>query len=228
MEVQDYTWLQFVTEVKELLPIDAGRKGLGSTEYLNRLIRQGVIQLQGVIDGYRIGHETIYNPSDFVQEGYALRGVKPPQSAIRDVFYVKTIDPAPDGYNADLPVIRFNCRTYPWAKRFNLVNRYEHVDGRAIFCADPYGYTFYLYPAPCDGAEWRLSMNWDGLKLDFQDDEQTPFDEQMAGAIAYWVKMHVALEIEEDGEKHKHYKELWMGAKPLLAVHQKELAAVKY
>ena len=67
-----YTWLEFKTEVLNLMPQDADR--LGMDNYLPRLIREAVIDLQQFIPAYRKRHETLYYAKDLVDDGAASAG----------------------------------------------------------------------------------------------------------------------------------------------------------
>lgn len=211
-----------------LCPIDSIRKGVGTSgeDFFNSTLRQAVIHLQSICEQFRRNHETVYQMSDFVQEDKALRGVKPPQSIVRDVFMVRTTDEG----TADQVSQRFKSVTFDWKNRFDLVHGNEPVDdSRPRIAFDPEGYTFYLYPAPPEDDEacWVVSMNWDGLKFDFKDCDQTPFNEMMASVVADYIKAKIALDVERDVQKHDAYMGAFRQAKPLLIINAKETAELK-
>jgi hypothetical protein len=194
-----YTWAEYVAEVKKLLPIEANRVGIGSTatDYLTSLIRQGVIDLQRAIPGFRINHETIYYPDDLVREGLSCRGVKPPQSTFKSLSIFRVSD--------DKLKERAYGTPYPWERRFDLVHGGVAVnDGQCRYSIDPAGYTFCVYPMD-ETQCWLVSMFWDGQKLDFQDDEQVPFTEASALAVSYFVKANTSLEVEDGVPNSERY-----------------------
>lgn len=135
---EDYTWATFVSAVLGMLGVNKARHGI--SEYRSALIRQGVIQIQGLIDEFRVGHETIYHPSDLVVEGYASRGVKPPEAVLRDVWLVALHSDGKSCY-------RYPVEQVDWKDRFALINGNASLNsGKALFAIDPQGYKFYIYP----------------------------------------------------------------------------------
>lgn len=210
-----YTWAEYVAEVKKLLPIEAQRLGVGSTDYLTSLIRQGVMDLQRVIPGYQINHETIYYPSDLVREGMAMRGVKPPQSAFKDLSLFRL--------DANLATdARYQGVSHAWKDRFDLIyGRTASNDGKARFSIDPEGYTFYVYPVPEDET-WCVSMFWNGQKMNFKDDEQVPFPEQSALAVSYFVLARTSSMVEDNLQQKLDYQRDYELQKPKLFIDDKE------
>lgn len=184
-----YTWAEFIAEVKKLLPIDAARVGVGAEDYLTSLIRQACIDLQRVVPGFCINHETIYYPNDVAREGMAVRLVKPPQSKFRGLSIFKLKDGVVDS--------RYHAVPHPYENRFDLINASVAVnDGDARYSIDHAGYTLYAYPIPNDDTDWYISMFWDGQKLDFQDGEHVPFTEAAALAVSYFVRKETHQEVE--------------------------------
>ena len=210
-----YTWSEFVAEVKKLLPIESQRIGVGSTatDYLTSLIRQGAIELQRVIDGFKINHETIYFRDDMAQEGLAMRLTKPPQSAFRGLSIFRNEDGA--------IVSRFHSVSYPWEKRFDLINGLvPSNDGVCRYSIDPGGYTCYVYPTP-DDQDLMVSLFWDGQKFDFKDDEQVPFSEPAALAVSYFVKANTSIEVEDGIQNSVRFQEMFERQKTKLYIDDK-------
>jgi hypothetical protein len=182
-----YKWAEFVSECKALMPVEANRLVQGDDgSYFNRLIKLAVLDLQKYVRAYTLNHETVYCPTDFVREGAAGRGVLPPNGRARDMwlFDVK--------YSVRYPVTEVS-----WEERFELVNGRVNVkdnNGRAAI--DLQGYTFYIYPVVESG--WLLSLWWDGLKTEFQDSEETPFDTLALAAAADYVRSELALPVYGD------------------------------
>lgn len=186
-----YTWSQYVEKVKELLPIEAQRVGVGNTatNYLTSLIRLAVIDLQRTIPGFKNNHETIYGTSDLVREGFALRGVLPPGAEFESLSVFMTED--------DECKYRMHGVAFDWNKRFDLINGVVPVnDGNCRYAIDPAGHTFYVYPMPEEQC-WALSLFWNGHKLDFGADDRVPFDEASILAVSYFVKDNTSVEVED-------------------------------
>ena len=213
-------WGDFVTMVTQLTGLEGQRVGSGVENLRLLYIRQAVMQLQGAIDQYRVNHETVYQPQDFVTEGAASRFVKPPQSVIRNVFLYKTCTDARTG---DAQAVRWDTDPWPWSDRFALVKGTVAVNNnRGRICIDPQGYTGYVYPEVFDC--WLMSIHWDGLKLEFQDQDETPFDEATAGAVALFVKAHMKTEVQ-DREGLPMFQELMKEFRlqfPILNVRERE------
>lgn len=213
-----YTWSEFVGEVKKLLPIESQRVGVNATDYLNSLIRQAVIDLQRVVPGFCIGHETIYYKADMVQEGSASRFVLPPQCKFRDMTMFTDLD---DGSCQRNPVKHFS-----WDDRFALIEGSVAVNSGVGFCSvDMAGKTAYVYPTPID-EEWNVSFFWDGTKLDFKDEEQVPLTEAAALAVSYFVKGHTSLEAEDNASSMSAYLALYAQQKTKLYLDWKDSRGV--
>lgn len=192
-------WSLFKTTVKDLLLVDKNRQG--ATGFIDTQIQMAVIDLQEMIPQLRIGNETLYLPGDFAQEGSADRAVLPPNCYPREAYLVKCFD---DGH-AD----RHPCDQIDYQKRFELVEGvYPVNDNRGVIAIDPQSYTFYAYPHLTDG--WLLSLFWDGQKYDFLDDEQVPFELDVANAVSLYVKAMLQKHVQKDGEQY----DLFMGRSP--------------
>jgi hypothetical protein len=210
-EPSNYTWSQFLGAVYGLLTVDLKRVGSSFTTWKLAVIRQAVTQLQNLVEQYQVNHETIYGPQDTVLEGRASRFVKPPQSIIRNIYLAQTCQ---DQNSGDSKCNRWECDQFPWSDRFALVKGMVPLNaGRGKFAIDPQGYTAYVYPAVYDC--WVLSVHWDGVKIDFQDAEETPFDEACAGAVAWFLKAHIALEVERSVDIFNSYMRQYEIAKRL-------------
>lgn len=217
----NYTWAQFKAQILALLPIDARRKGVGGSAelYLQKLILQALVRLQTAFDTLRQNHESIYNRADFVQEGCALRAVKPPCSVLRGVLLVKT--------HADGRCERFPTRLVAWEDRFSLIYRKTATNGgTGSVCIDPSGETFYVYPVPEDDQCWYVSVFWDGLKYDWVDEEQVTFDDAVADACALFCKFRLAYEVERDAAIGNQYERQFNDQKAVIAVREKEKLAL--
>lgn len=209
-----FKWSEFKAEVLKLLPIEANRVGVGATDYLDSLIVQAVIDLQRVIPGFQINHETIYYPDDMVVEGKASRLVKPPQSAFKSLSLFKT--------NDDDELVRHHSIAFPYEYRFQLINGQVAVNDKlARHAIDDAGYTMYVYPVPADSG-WHVSLFWDGQKFDFDDDEQVPFTQAAAFAVSLFVQSRTTITVENDVQMKTDYAADYAEAKKKLYLDDKD------
>lgn len=95
--------------VRILLPVDDQREGIqayitqqikngyqeltGLSTFLEKTMREAVIDLQSYIPCYRIGQETIFDDSNVASIGNMSRGPMPEQGEIRDAYYLTDVDP---------------------------------------------------------------------------------------------------------------------------------------
>jgi hypothetical protein len=197
-------WGELKSTVRSLLTVDSSRLGIQDTTdtatgkvipgFISLMIRQAVLDLQHYIPAYRIGHETIYFPQDFVVEGHASRGVLPPLSQIQDIWMCNL------STSERYPVLH----DFPWEHRFELVNGMVTLpDNNGRVCIEADAYKFYAYPIIT--GSMVLSVFWSGEKTNFQDCEETPFDEAAALAVAQYVKGQIAREVENDLPKYNSY-----------------------
>lgn len=219
-DVKVYTWKEFSDAVKALLPIDTAR--LDPIPSLIALwIRLGVIELQNLIGAYRAGHETIFLASDFVLEGYACRATLPPQAKVMDAYLVQFEQGCTTHKTRGNWCQRFPLKDIGWAKRMDLVhNRVATNGGQAFMAFDPQAYTFYVYPGIKDCQV--VSLFWEGLKIEFQDEEQTPFDEQMTLVVADYCKRRISREIDKDLPLAADFQQSYMDGRSLLYLAKKE------
>ena len=182
-----YTWSEFRNEVLALMPLEKDRLIQGDDgQLLERYIKLAVIDLQKFVPVYTLNRETVYLPSDFVIEMHASHSVLPPNARLRDVWLFDTNN------NRRFPVTEF-----PWERRFEMVNGHMNLsDHNGRLALDPYGDTFYIYPMVQEG--WLVSVYWDGLKSEFRDDEETPFDTLAVAAAADFVQAELSRVVKND------------------------------
>lgn len=213
-----YTWKQFKAVVMGFLPVDANR--LGAETYNESLLRQGVIHFQSLIPALKINHEAIYHPSDLTVDGRASRGTKPPQSTIKDIWLFET-NPDDRSKGKRHPVTEI-----PWSRRFELINGTAGVASEALICVEPGGdHSFYIYPEVFDG--WLVSMFWDGAKLDFKEEEQVPFTEQLALTVAEFMRAKIEREVKRDLSMANSFEGSAANSGALMFLDLKEQSGVK-
>lgn len=188
-----YTYTQFVELVKGFLPKDAVRLGITTT--LAQLIDQALIDIQSKVPKYRAGHETIYLAEDFVADGNAFKGRLPAGAMLTGAWYVQ-VEEAEDEEDED-ECIRMPLKFYPWENRSNLTCGDVCYNGPAgHISVDPQRVNFLIRPTFEDPN--KISIMWDGLKIDFEDDEAVPFDERCALAVSEFVRSKLARLVDKD------------------------------
>lgn len=201
MNKENYTWLQFQAAVLGLCGVDSDREGIST--FRTNQIRQAVIELQGLIPQYQNSHETLYLPSDCVYDGLASKGAKPPESILKELWLCQV--QRDSSKRTTGKAFKHQLKPWPWKDRESLIEGRAAVnDGMGWYTVDPEGCEFYVFPAVYD--DWLLSMRWNGKKLDFKDDEETPFDEPLAGTVALKVKAEISREVEQNVQLHQSYE----------------------
>lgn len=221
-DVQCYTWSQFVAGVVALLPVESQRIG-PVQPYIQLLIRQGVIECEQMVPWLRAGHEYLYQASDFVGEGWASRAALPPQARIKDAFLVEYDRGCDAKAQQRNNCQRFPLTDWPWEQRMALINAGVATNnGVGRICFDAQAETFYVYPNVRDCQ--NVSLFCDGLKINFQDNEMTPFDEQMTLVIADYVKSKTSREIDKDIPLGESYAASYKTGRRLMFLNLKDRA----
>lgn len=226
-DVQVYTWSGFQAAVRALVPIDYAR--LGSVPALiDAWTRICIIELQNLIPAYRSNHETIYHASDFVLEGMTCRTTLPPQAKVKDAYLVTFDDcNSCNNCNASQPIANSNfCRRFPltdfnWDNRMALVHGRIAVNGgNAYISFDPQSRTFYVYPGIKDCQ--LVSVFWEGLKINFQPNEQVPFTEQTTQVVADYLKARLSREVDKDLPLAESYMNSYQEGRSLAYLEAKD------
>jgi hypothetical protein len=189
------TWAEFKDKVYSFLPEEASRQNVGIaartyTEATFDLhMRAAVRNLQSHVPHYQIGHETIYHAADFVLEGYAARAVLPPAAEPNDAWLCARV--------SDRKTDRRKLTGVDWKRRFAMIHGHvSYNDGMGCISIDREGYTFYVSPYPMDCQV--VSLFWSGKKSDFDLQEETPFDEDAADAVASYVQAQLTRGVDKD------------------------------
>lgn len=221
-DVTCYTWSQFKAGVLALLPVESQRIG-PVQPYIALLIRQAVIECEQMVPWLRTGHENLYQASDFIGEGWASKAALPPQARIKDAFIVEYDRDCSGAARNPLNCKRFPLVDWPWESRMGLINAGVAVNnGQGKICFDAQAETFYVYPNVRDCQ--NVSLFWDGLKINFQDNEMTPFDEQMTLVVADYVKSRTSREIDKDLPLAESYDESYRKGRRLMFLNLKDRA----
>ena len=183
------TWATFKQAVKDQLTVDAQRLSLNN--YIEALIKRAVLDLQRYITCLREGHETTYAADDLDTVANASSGTMPDNAEFRSAWYVTT------GTNC--------CRQplvlYPggWANRHDLICQHAGVTNCQYYIViNPQATEFIVFPLVESDRE--VQVTWDGVKLDFDDEDELPvvYDDTVVNAVGLYVKAHLARETRND------------------------------
>lgn len=113
-----------------------------------------------------------------------------------------------------LTVQRHPCVNVGWQCREELFNgAHDFIDNNALATISPTG-ELYVHPAllSADADSWKylLEVNWDGKKVEFADEDMTPFDEETTLVVANKVKAECALHFNKDRAEHGAFLEKYI------------------
>lgn len=175
------TWLQFTNLVKEHLLAHPQR--LGIPTFLTRQIKNGVRDIQVHAPFFQEGHETVYGPSNLAANGEASSGAMPAEAYPVSLEVQKIL--AGDRCQSQ-PVVQ-----WPYAHIRELICGNVAIRGCRYWVAfDDHAATFTIFPAIDD--ESQVVLGWDGIRDDFADADNVPFNNDVAQAVAYWVQWKLA------------------------------------
>lgn len=188
---QSLTWAGFVAAVESNLSLDKDRLSEGDEK--DAWIKSCVKEIQELVPAYRSGHQSIYLPADTAPDGFSSRIVLPPGTITKiNIVKLETLadgETPEEGRHAVTPV--------PFSELDNLRHGLADVShGNGYICVDPQRYTAWVYPQI--KANHMIHIWWNGLKDDFSDDDQVPFDRFVAEAVAYFVRAEMRRGIEEE------------------------------
>jgi len=181
-------WSAFKTYVLNFLPVEAQR--LGIEQFREQSIRAGVIDIQSMIPAFRLGHTTTLADTDFIPDGVVSGTAPAPDGVVREVWFV------PLASDADRPGSsnRVAYRSGQWADRGAMVLGLSTAMGQ--WALSPDQQTVLLAPIPDEFHQ--VEIVWDGIKRAFLDTDTTPFNEEVAEAVAEFVKGRITQHVEGD------------------------------
>lgn len=163
-------------------------------ERVEKEIRSAVIGAQELVTVYQIGQVTTLAEDDVTADGLASIGSLPEQAALREAWMVW-----PDGADRRR---RRRCTQVAWEGRDDLLVNAE--TSTPLIAIDPYARAFLVAPALVED-EIELDLHWDGVKLDFESTDATPFDEGLAEAVALRVQAALAPEFGDAAALAREY-----------------------
>lgn len=181
-------WSAFNTKVREFLPAHNRRQGIQTM--IDTLIKAGAADVQRSIPFYQTGHSDIYEPADVTTDGYASIGDLP-AGKIQRARLAK--------YDPDNELlyrgVYLGLEQVSW--EYNLLMRGGELSAYAGRIAiEPVTRKFCVVPAINTAS--RLILDWNGVKTDFANDDVTPFDDEVAQAVADFVLARVTRQVDRD------------------------------
>lgn len=188
---QSLTWSGFKAAVDDNLSTDKDRLSEGTEK--ENWIKSAIKELQTFIPSLKLGHQSIYLPSDVSPHGDASRGVLPP-GKVTSVHIVKVTKKEDDTTDEEErhPLTRMD-----WKDRYRMVHgQLDVTGGTGFICRDPESYTFYVYPRIAENM--MIDFWWNGLKDDWADTEAVPYTRFVAECVAFYVRREMRRDMEEE------------------------------
>jgi hypothetical protein len=115
------------------------------------------------------------------------------------------VDAGDDQTIVKLIEYRHPCRPVGWRDRERLfTGESTLIDNNALMTISPDG-ILYVFPSiqseDANGYTYAFELNWDGRKVDFEDEDVTPFDEALVDCVADYVKGECARHFDRDQER---------------------------
>lgn len=200
-------WSEFRTRVLTDLPVDKNRINIatGNPNYLDQQIIHCLNEIQELITYYQQGHETVYGTEDLVLDGLASRGRIPDGAYPKEAYYKQV----------GRVCVSQPLWQYDWGNRFDLVcGAPKVISGQFFLSIDPKGREFYAFPSVLD--QHQVSLFWDGIKTEFEDSEETPFDDAIAECVGLFCKARIARLVDHDLVESESYQRTYERRRALI------------
>lgn len=183
------TWEEFNDAVRVHLVAHNRRQGV--QDYIDALIKAGATDLQKAIEFYQVGHETVFDPAtDLTESGFASRGTMVDGKFMSAWLTEYDVDEDTEDTCEKRPVDLVASEHIPDFKCGNF--RF----GEYYIAIDRTGGYFFVTPQVED--TMRLHLQWVGVKTDWVDADETPFDERVAECVADYVLARLARTVDRD------------------------------
>lgn len=214
-------WSEFQESVRTLLTVDAQRKGAGIQNYIDSIILSGVIELQQYIPSLRsMNRDTFYSdqlkPSKHIEMQGIQQGFTNGRSKITKAVVLK-----PQGES----VVAIELNRWPWENRNSLAMeclsdcRSARFPGKIMDCKR-HNNSFYLYPSLSE--DELLVLDWEGVKTNFTDNDETPYDHRVVKVVSDYAKAHIVREVDKDLQLYKEYYGMYIKERSVLFLDEKD------
>lgn len=216
------TWSDFKALVIEGLGPDGTRRGVETLRV--RAMRDGVLDLQRYIRAFRTGHTTDYEVADLEEIGFAHLGTLPANAKPKAFYIISTGETVEEGTTDDPNIVRNRLDYVAWENRHGMVAD-QYGERNYQYSVSPFSTAFLVHPLIND--ETYLKVVWDGLKSDFEDADTLPttWPDQMAEAVAAYVKRRILLEIDKRPDLAREHYAMYLEKRLALYREQQESKA---
>lgn len=195
-------WLDFNTAVRVYLPSHNRRQGI--QPLINALITAGTWDLCAAVPQLRSTATREILPADFTASGsgYSALTSIDAQSRILDVYC----------YHPDEPDEHF-----PFEIATTALDDSKMETGRVSMTPRFLHYTpksgvIRVTPSPIEDGT-TLVVEFDNARIDYEDTDDVPFDEKCAEAVAYFVAMRLAVQVDHSLEQAATFRALYIDNK---------------
>lgn len=196
-------WLQFTAQVRLFLHNYNNVPEI--QDLIDLLIPAGVEDLQRTISFYQVGHKDTYAAESLTSQGFIHVGTAP-LGRVRSARMVK--------YEATDALLRPNIflslRQVGW-NRVPAMRGGELSAFSGMIAIDPVTRAFAVSP-PLN-SETRLVLEWVGVKSDFEDADDTPFDSRAAEAVGLYVLSKISRTVDRDANQAISYYQSYVQLK---------------
>lgn len=190
------TWSEFNTAVRVHTVAHNRRQGVQSL--IDALIKASVWDLQSTVEFFPQRATRKFAPSVLRTDGNSAMGSLTPGSRVLSVYKYDT----PDTDNR----VTFDIVTDPAVLTAMVTGTID--GGRDFFHYDSKTGIFHVTPKPQDDGG-TVVIEFEGKQLDYEDEDDVPFDEKSAEAVAMYVLARVALQVDKDPAGHQVYDALY-------------------
>lgn len=209
-------WTDFHAAVSSFLGPYAQDKNPIRRRQIEQAIRSGCLRLQQVIEAYQTGHETSFEGSDLIVDCHAQRGDMPDGATVRSVWLHR------EENDCDHPK-SIRLRQVEWVERSKMIS--GEIRNRNIWTIDPRGNRFYI--APLLQEDESLLIIWDGLKIDFDENDTLPWGEEAAEIVSHFVNAHLERMARDKINNYDSFMRDWQQGVALLSVRENERRIAK-
>ena len=204
-------------------------------------IRAAVIRIQEIIPSYQVGQVSTFNRVNTSQVGHARTGVLPLQAQIQEARIMQVPNPGAVGsivplYQSSNPPLGAAARllvdsksypvtVIPWEHRYEAM--VERRSRQRMIAISP-DHTYFMVPNDTLNWENMLSIEWNGLALNFIHTDTVPVDEGVMQAAGFYVQAELALEFGDPEKTVAGYRQRFLDRQSLLKVEQDKRGSVEW
>jgi len=216
-------WSEFQESVRTLLTVDAQRKGAGIQNYIDSVILSGVIELQQYIPSLRsVNRDTFYYDQMYKAKDIELSGLQQGFTKGRGKI-TKAVVLKPKGDK----VISIPLNRWPWSKRNSMSMgclsdcRSSRFPGKIMEDKTRPG-GFYVYPEI--SPDELLILDWEGVKTDFSNTDETIYDHRVVKVVSDYAKAHIVREVDKDIQLYNEYYGMYVKERSVLFLDEKDMS----